>query len=436
MKELIMKHKIAVLAILALIVFISSSVDCSQYKSNTSAAQQEKIAALKDLRDTGVITEQEYEAKVQVLQASAPAAQAAKVSWSGTRKEEVVDPAYGMTAFTIEVPAGWKFAGMILRPGGCHPPPTPASGLSYTSQSPDETTAVVSLPGVSWTWTSNGTNIMGPKCPSTMNIDTAAGLLLNIAVPNLHPDAKKVTLVPLTQKLQDAVAAQNEKLAASARGYGLTGSRQYADAAQVRVEYESDGHQMEESPVAAMPLGIGRSRPGYTKRTCSSRGTSIRRAPKGHLDELLAHSTPPQINPEWDQRVIHDMTTRFQQMRAASDQQFQQNMANFKAQGEARLAAGRAFQQSLREGTDRALAADRAQQAAIDASAHSTVLHSLDQQEFRNPTTGQIVQASSQYSHQWMSSDGSTLIQTNDHTLDPNGSVYPVSQSWTELVPK
>jgi hypothetical protein len=35
-----------------------------------------------------------------------------------------------------------------------------------------------------------------------------------------------------------------------------------------------------------------------------------------------------------------------------------------------------------------------------------------------------------------MSSDGSTLIQTNDHSLDPNGQVYPVSQSWTELVPK
>jgi hypothetical protein len=37
--------------------------------------------------------------------------------------------------------------------------------------------------------------------------------------------------------------------------------------------------------------------------------------------------------------------------------------------------------------------------------------------------------------YQWLSSDGKTLIQTND-TLDPNGVVYPVSQSWTELVPK
>jgi hypothetical protein len=82
------------------------------------------------------------------------------------------------------------------------------------------------------------------------------------------------------------------------------------------------------------------------------------------------------------------------------------------------------------------MAADRAQQAGIDAAAHASVLQSLDQQEFRNPATGQIIQASSQYNHQWMSSDGTTLIQTNDHTLDPNGSVYPVSQSWTELVPK
>lgn len=40
------------------------------------------------------------------------------------------------------------------------------------------------------------------------------------------------------------------------------------------------------------------------------------------------------------------------------------------------------------------------------------------------------------YDHQWMSSDGSTLVQTDNPNLDPNGLVYPVSQSWTELVPR
>ena len=82
------------------------------------------------------------------------------------------------------------------------------------------------------------------------------------------------------------------------------------------------------------------------------------------------------------------------------------------------------------------MAQDRARQDAIDASAHKTALWANDQQEFTNPNTGQTIQASNQYNHQWISSDGSTLIQVNDHTYDPNGVVYPVSQSWSELVPK
>jgi hypothetical protein len=407
MKEIIMQNKVRIMVGLGLIALIGSSVLCSQSTSTSHAGS---------------------------------------ASFSSTRPEQVVDPAYGMTAFTIEVPAGWKFVGMILRPGGCHPSPTPAAGLSYTAMSPDGAEAMVTLPGVSWTWTSNGTNIMGPKCPSNINIDTAAGLLLNIAVPNLHPDARKVELEPLKQADIDAIAAQNAKLAAGMRGYGLKG-RQYVDAAVVRIDYEVSGHPMEESDftvidcietqVTGMPTGVpGRWSQPYTKRTCSSRGTIIRRAPKGQLDALRAAATPPQVNPEWDQRVIHDMNTMFQQMQAASNQQFQANMANFKAQGEARLAAGRAFQQNLRESTEHAQANDRARQDAMYESSHKMALYALDQQEFRNPTTGQIIQASNQYNHQWMSSDGSTLIQTQDHTFDPNGVVYPISQSWTELNPK
>ena len=75
-------------------------------------------------------------------------------------------------------------------------------------------------------------------------------------------------------------------------------------------------------------------------------------------------------------------------------------------------------------------------QNAIDQSAHATALYSLDRQDFKNPATGQTIEASNEYNHQWLSSDGSTLIQTQDHNFDPNGQVYPGSQSWTELVPK
>jgi hypothetical protein len=126
----------------------------------------------------------------------------------------------------------------------------------------------------------------------------------------------------------------------------------------------------------------------------------------------------------------------FEKQLDANNRQFAANLQHFKEQGDQRLAAGRAFQERQADSFNHAMAADRQRQAAIDASAHATALNSLDRQEFRNPNTGQIIEASNQYSHQWISSDGSTLIQTNDHTYDPNGQVYPVSQSWSELVVK
>src|ERR1035438_10129371 len=115
MKEIVMKHKIAVMAGLALVVLIGAGVLHSQQKVRPSAAQQEKIAALKELRDSGVITAQEYDSKVQALQASSPAVPAppasrssqpvhfAKIA-SGTRRVGITDPQYQMTAVTLEIP--------------------------------------------------------------------------------------------------------------------------------------------------------------------------------------------------------------------------------------------------------------------------------------------------------------------------------------------
>ena len=129
------------------------------------------------------------------------------------------------------------------------------------------------------------------------------------------------------------------------------------------------------------------------------------------------------------------MTTSFQQMQAASNQEFLAIQAHFKAQTQQMNNQAEQFRAQQQASTDAAMQNDRNTQAGIDHAAHQTVLYSLDRQTFVNPSTGQKIEASSQYNHQWMSSDGSTLIQTQDRTYDPNGQVYPVSQSWTELVP-
>src|ERR1035438_6801949 len=185
MKEIVMKHKIAAMAGLALVGLIGAGVLYSQQKVHPSAAQQEKIAALKELRDSGVITAQEYDSKVQALQASSPAASAtsapahgSKMAWSSTRPVEITDPVYQMTAYTMEIPAGWKYAGIIARPLGCH---GGGAAIKFTAQRPDGMSATSVPPGGAWTWSgsANMQKIMEQShCPG-IDIETAASFLEN-----------------------------------------------------------------------------------------------------------------------------------------------------------------------------------------------------------------------------------------------------------------
>jgi hypothetical protein len=376
---------------------------------------------------------------------------AANTPWSGAQRVQVTDPKYGITAISLEIPAGWKFAGTVVRPLGCH---ARGANVSYTAQSPDGITALVGLPGVTWSWTSSdeARNTMAKThCPG-IDINTPAAFLLNIAVPNLHPkaNAKIVAVLPLLPEGQANLAAQlKAQIENDAAMPNLKIKNQTLDGARVRLQYVRDGHPIEEMVIAVVTCNetpmvamAALNRPAALRRTCSSRGTSIIRASQGELDKVmgeplvknLAKSVQP--NPDWQNRVSQDMQAEFQAMMAANDRQFQANQKYFADQNAAMLARGQQFQNNMRASTDAALATDRARQNAIDQSAHATALYSLDRQDFKNPATGQTIEASSEYNHQWLSSDGSTLIQTQDHNFDPNGQVYPVSQSWTELVPK
>jgi hypothetical protein len=472
MREIVLKHRNAVLAGLAivgfaLLVLIGAEIFYGQHEGGFSAAQPaaqaEKMTALEKLRASGVITAREYQAKVQALEAGAAAATAAgstapargsnmavKMGWSATRRVEVEDPVYRMTAYTLEIPDGWKYAGAIARPTGCH---SNGAALKYTAQSPDGLTAMVLLPGVAWSWSSSESmqKIMeSSHCPA-IDIDSAASFLVNIAVPNLHPNAKVLGVFPLLPEGQAALAAQLEKERRQnvemAKRYNAKPQKLTLEGARVRVQYERDGQPVEEMIVSVIDCNESTmpgvyKQPAYQQRSCFSRGTIITRAPLGHLDEMMALaqfqalSKTLQANPEWQSRLMHDQQAAFQKAQADNNRQFQAMMKKGRDDNDALLARGRAFQDAQKANTERFMAADRARQDAIDASAHKMALYAGDKQEFTNPATGQTIQASNQYNHQWISSDGSTLIQTNDHTYDPNGQVYPVNQSWTELVAK
>lgn len=412
MREVFMRYKAAILSMTAVLAMVGVAGCFSQPRPGASEYQP----------------------------AQGGAAHAANVSWSGTHKAEVTDPALGMTAFTVDVPNGWKFVGTILRPGGCHPPSTPAMGLSYTSLSPDGLSAYSTLPGVSWTGSSNGYNFQGNKCPSNIKIDSAAGFLLNIAVPNLHRDAESVTLVQLDPKFQAALAANSQQATAHLRQNGLQG-KAIQDAAQVRVEYDRNGQPMEDLITAVVDCQetlaqatMGRP---YTRLICGTRGTSIIRAPRGQADELKAHRPPfQQINPEWDQRLIEAMRTRFQQLQAASDAQFKAMTAHYAEMNRNLIDRSKAQDAQRQAGTDAAMAADRNTVNATSHAAHQQVLDSLNRADFTDPTTGQRIETSNQFDHNWISSDGSTVVLGDDPTFDPNGVVDPGRQSFIQLIPE
>lgn len=370
--------------------------------------------------------------------------------WTDTRKSVITDPQYQMTAYTLEVPANWKFAGTIARDPGCH---ASSLGLKLTMQSPDGSTAIAVLPGMTWAWTTSESmqKIMQQShCPG-VDIDSAAAFLVNIAVPNLQPNAKIVSVLPLDTEGQASLAAQLQQMRqqneAMARQYRLPPQKISLEGARVRLQYVRDGHPVEEQILSVVNCNESQfpamyAQPAYMRRTCSSRTEVIYRAAAGHLDEFMespqlkALNKTIQPDSQWNARVAQDQQAAFQKMQAANNNQFQAMLQKGRDDNARLLANGKAFQDQMRASTNSALANDRAQQAAIDASAHATALNSLDRKEYRNPATGQVIEASNQYNRQWVSSDGSTLIQSNDHSFDPNGVVYPISQSWTELVPK
>jgi hypothetical protein len=364
-----------------------------------------------------------------------------KSSWSGTHTEPVKDPGLNETAFTVTVPNGWKYVGTILRPGGCHAPAMPADGLSWTVLSPDGISAIGQMPGSMWMWASDGTNPAGPQCPA-IDITTADAFLLNIAVPNTHPNATHIEVEPLKSGEQQVIAQQKEQDANAPQQYGVK-IKHLLDFGRVRLQYTTASGQLvdeqlgvvltcQEVPSPAMPL---LRRPAMTKRNCYVHGIYFTRAPHGHLDEVIAGKLPiPQIDHQWDQDVSQRMGQAFAQMQKASDAQFQANMKHAQEQTDQMLANGRAFQENLKSQTDSALAADRQRQAAIDHAAHQQVNDSLNRQDFIDPTTGRRITTSNQYSHNWIGSDG-TVVLNGDPTYDPNGQINPVRESFTELIP-
>jgi hypothetical protein len=405
-REVVMKHSGAILTGSAALLLMGVA-GCYSQRSNQSAQQ-----------------------------GSAGSAHLQTIAFNGTYKAEVKDPGNGSTAFTVDVPSGWKFAGAILRPRGCHAPATAGDGLSFTELAPDGVTSLGQTPGVSWDWASDGTSPQGPKC-QPIGITTAAGFLLNIAVPNMHPYAKILGILPLTPQMQQGLDAQRRNLQSNNQ------ARVTLDTARVRVEYALGGRIVDEQLGVVIncretnfPAYPQMRRPARTVRTCTSHGTYIKRAPKGQLDALVANSLPgPQIDHAWDEHIQQQMLQNFAAYEHANDVLFASIQQHYKQLTASMVQHGVDVQNSIKASTDSAMAADSARQGAIDHAAHQQQLDSLNRADFVDPTTGQKIETSNQFNHNWISTDGRTVVVGDNPNFDPNGVVNPNQESFIQLIP-
>jgi hypothetical protein len=65
-----------------------------------------------------------------------------------TSRMAIVDPAYGITAFNIDIPAGWKFQGTVVPGPECIRVPMPV----FRAYSPDGLSEMRLLPAFNWTF--------------------------------------------------------------------------------------------------------------------------------------------------------------------------------------------------------------------------------------------------------------------------------------------
>jgi hypothetical protein len=373
------------------------------------------------------------------------AVNAAIISWSGTHQMTITDPHYGMTAYTLAVPNGWKFGGVITRPPiGCHA----IGGVpKFTMLSPDGITAILLMPGVRWSWSSS--NMENPHCRD-IAIDTAAQFLVQIVVPHLAPNARIQAVLPLAPAGRAGLAHRQELMrqqeAATAARYGIPTPKITLDGARVQVQYERDGHLVQERIVAVISCtetqrpAMYRT-PAVRRRDCTAPSISIARAPSGHLAALIAQPQylsliqSMRVNPQWQRRVTRDQRAAFAAFQRRNAGQFAAIQKHYADVNRALIQRGQTFQKNLAGQTAHAMQADRATQGAIDKSAQKQEMISLNQQKYTDPKTGRTIKLSNQYDHTWISSDGQTTIQDNG-TFNPNGVVDPVRSSWQEIYPK
>jgi len=357
----------------------------------------------------------------------------------------ITDPAYNVKAFTITIPAGWKFQGTVIPGPDCSNIPFPV----FRAYSADGLSEMRLEPTFEWTFHPALKNFHSPSgCLNFGHTLTATEFLKHYeemtATSGMHV-VGPMPIAPQYQKRVDGVANNMSHISADIQGS--------AEAAAVRVETSNGTFVIEQRLRVYVECRVSKATTGMAAGGggCSAH-VDVVRAPKGKLDALCAivdaHDlvrTPHED--AWLQRVMQTNAARNRERMAQLTRQEQASSAMLKKQFDDFMATSQRNHEAFMAQQESSFRTHQAQMAQQSSSFHSSmnaannamnarstaasdwVDYALDQQT----VTGQggTVKVSSSYGQTWSSTTGNQTqwYQTNDPNANPNG-VLP--GNWTQ----
>ena len=382
--------------VLALILLTSGAAnDFAGPRPQDPSPNQQKIDALNEAYRNGLLTPQEYQAKLRALTGGGnPQSAGGPPRSRGPRKQvPVFDPVLGMNFATVGMPEDW-----ILRAGLVHGTMcNDSTSIFFRANSPDGLSGTKFLPRFDWAWASNGTYNPGQQtnCPLYAQRIPAADFLKYMIdllgltyIRDLKPSDENVWKPH--SSTENATALTRFMINNIEENETVSVQVMCVERPWLRTMRNIPDHQC--SAFVYLDWGTPEQLPAQVGAVFHPDMAWLQR--RGQLTQ------------QETARAIGQIIAEGQATRAAMDMRFQQHQ-------EMMAVMQRGYDMSNRRAIEGMKAQDRMADDWCD--------YALGVQKRYDPNTGQTYKTDSNYSYDWVNDDGKTHHLSDNINFNPNG---------------
>ena len=424
---------------LALVLLVADNFKGSgQQPPQRSATAQEKLDALNDAYRNGLLTQQEYQAKLAALKAVAASGRGASVDppqdFGSTKTVPIIDPMFHMVAYTMQIPADWEFEGVVLQGPGCQGQYT---SVTYRAYSPDLRYGIQLVPWTGFLWADDPRTL--PKFGNCKFLPpiSAADYAQFVSI-RMHPGA----VIDAVGPSPDEPIAQANLSKVEPTFFNQVGIQ--LEVSRVHLRFDLDGQPEEEALQARMVLrklmvmtNISHTAAvGYVKKPeyASRANVTAFHAPLGQLNShFAAMATIIQslrVDPQYAQTSSAYFQNQSNMAIAASWASFNSIMETSREQFQIMSQNATNFINNMNAEGERRHNQVMADLDSQDRHTKDVTDWILNQQVYQNPNTGQTFTGSNQYRYTYTDQNGN-YVQSNAY-IDPNVLYHA---DWTSATP-